>query len=318
MRSIGCWHFQRASLMLLGCITSIGCSLAIDADRQQCADDSECSAFLGSRCSSAGICESITSGSGGGGSGGSKAVPNTPTNDWSCIGKPPPVTEGTGPFTVKMRASNILGTVGVPGATAKVCLLIDVECTQPSATVVADSEGYFTLQLTKNFTGFIWVTPPDGLPEAEAVSPSIFYFNRQPQADIIDTPIAVQMATPQLIGQLTTSLGSPQKDGNGLSLNNIFDCAGKAAEGVTFKIVVDEGEEIPPETTVFYANGSIPSKEAKATTSSGYGGVVNAPTGNITLEAFINVDDVEYKVASSIYYIKTNSLSLKRLVPHGS
>ena len=304
----------------------MGCSLAIDADRQQCAADSDCrDNGVPGTCTSAGICsvEPLTgaggaSGSGGGGGGGGKTVPNTPTNDWSCVGKPPPTTEGVGPFTVKMRASNILGTTGIPGATAKVCLLIDVECTRPSATVVADSDGYFTLLLAKNFTGFVWVTPPPGVPETDAVSPSLYFFNRQPHADIIEAPIAVQMATPQLIGQLTASLGASQVEGNGISLNNIFDCAGKAAEGVIFKRAVKDGEMLSEETTIYYAKGSIPSKEEKATTSSGYGGVVNAPPGNVTLDAFITVDEVEYKVASGIFYVKPNSISLKRLVPDGS
>jgi hypothetical protein len=321
------------AVILLSCIAtfaSFGCSLAIDADRQQCADDSECSAYSGSSCVS-GICQGATLSSGGGsgsggasGSGGGKGIgniPNTNDNDWSCVGKPAKTTPEPGPFTIGMRLANILTTIGgYEKAAAKLCPLLDLDCTTPIKTGLTDADGRVTFEdVTKNLASYVWFTRETmaGEDETSTMVPTIFVFNRHLDRDIIEPPLAVQAVTPALIAGLTGALGAPQIDGNGISLNNVFDCNGKAAADVTFKLVKREGEET--DATVFYANGSIPSADLEATTSSGFGGLVNATPGSITVEAYVTELDgvTTHRVANFSFFIKPNTLTLVRLVPSG-
>jgi len=310
----------------IAAIAAVGCSLAIDADRQQCAADSDCSDNgVPGTCTSAGICSELASGSGGGsgsggatGSGGGNGIGNTP-NDWSCVGKPPKPSETNGPFTVTLRIANILASTGAySGATAKLCQTLDLSCATPIRTEVTNLDGRVTFDgLAKNFSSFVWFTRPATGDETEqtAMSPTLFFFNRHIEKDILDPPLAVQAVTPDLIATLTAAAGAPQVEGNGISLNSIFDCAGKAAAEVRFKLL--KKPQDTNEATIFYAVKSLPNADATQTDTSGFGGLVNATPGTVTLEAWVGPEDDEHKVATSTFVIKPNSLTHMRLVPDG-
>jgi hypothetical protein len=318
MGSIGGWRGQQVTLVLLACAASMGCSLMIDADRQQCASNSDCEASSpGSACSSAGICENATSGMGGasgsGGAGPSSGGNNNISPDdpmWGCTrtgGLPKPPDDPDPTLEVSMKLTNVVGGVVGETVTARLCKKLEPTCNPPLDTQESDENDVVTFRnIPKNLSAFVWFTSP-------STTPGLYFFNPSINQDMAN--VAVQIATPASVEALTGLLQNPQVDGNGLSLINVVDCAGKPAAGVRFESdVAMEGTDM----SVFYAVGSLPTSDATETDSAAFGGFVNIPPRSITVRGVVGPVDNPSVIAKASIFVKPNSLSYLKLVPSGS
>jgi hypothetical protein len=312
------------TVVLLSCIAAFaafGCSLAIDADRQQCADDSECVAYSGSSCVS-GICQGATSSSGGASGNGGAAGTGASTSSggqsnispddpmWGCVrsgGLPKPPEDPDATLEVSMKLTNVVGGVVGETVTARLCKKLEPTCNPPLDTQETNADDIVTFRnIPKALSAFVWFTSP-------STTPGLYFFNPSINQDMQN--VAVQIATPASVAALTGLLQNPQKDGNGLSLINVVDCENKPAAGVRFESdVAMEGTDM----SVFYAVGSLPTSDATETDTSAFGGFVNIPPRSITVKGVIGPVDDPSVVAKASIFVKPNSLSYLKLVPSGS
>jgi hypothetical protein len=230
-----------------------GCSVLIEADRQQCSTTADCrergSAFAHSVCSDS-VCVA------------------DPV--WGCVGSviwptPPPVPVPE-KVTAKLSLSNLLTKAVVSGATARVCGKLDPKCDSPTQTDVrSDDDGVMSIQLDRFFDGYIEIKYPN-------MVDTMYFFNPPVDADrvIPFLPLVPFDALTAFGDQLKMQ---PQID-HGTVIGLTYDCQGNSAEGI--ELSTDGADEF---TVPFYMAAGFPSLEATATDKSGQGGIANVPQG---------------------------------------
>jgi hypothetical protein len=295
--------FKRLAGLLPTCVALLGCSLTVDADRQQCSSDLDCTsrgtAFANSTCV-ASLCKEALVTQKPDSDAGPKAITDP---KWSCLDQPAVATTEPGPFNVTFKLTDILSQSPQVGITAKACRKLDVNCEKPDgASLLTDENGEVTFQIARGFTGYMEFS-------GGTIMPGMYFFN--PPVDSDRASVAVQIVTPGIVDALTKSIGSPQQPDLGLMLINAQDCQGAAGVNVTF-VAGGTGQGAPG----FYSIGGLPASNATATDSAGYGGFVNVTPGTVPIKGIINdIDGIEMQTISLL--VRAGTITYGRVVPLG-
>jgi hypothetical protein len=268
--------------MLVGWALTTSCSVAIDSDRVQCESDSDCAAYGDSVCAES-VCV---------------AGPK-----WACLDAPVPQTS-TGPsHTVPFLVQNIVTQMPIAGVSVRLCRKIDITCEGPvSETLLTDSAGQVSFAVDDGFEGYANF-------EGEGIIRGLYFFNPPVTTDLPSASIAIGSA--QVMGILTTAVGTTQQPDRSIILVRVLDCTGAPASGV---ILAAEGAD--PESVPFYSEAGLPSGTAQATDDAGYGGLVNAKPGSITFTA--SVAGSRREIGQVTLITREGSITYGSIVPNGS
>jgi hypothetical protein len=285
-------------------VALLGCSLTVDADRQQCSSDLDCtsrgSAFANSTCVASLCKEALVAEKKDPAEAGANLITDP---KWSCMDQPAVVTTEPGPFNVTFKLTDILAQTPQAGITAKACRKLDVNCEAPDGpSRLTDDNGEVTFPIARGFTGYMEFT-------GGTIMPGMYFFN--PPVDSDRSSVAVQIVTPGIVDALTKSIGSPQQPDLGLMLINALDCQAAAGVNVTF-VAGGTGQGAPG----FYSIGGLPASNATATDSAGYGGFVNVTPGTVPIKGIINdIGGREMQTISLL--VRAGTITYGRVVPLG-
>jgi hypothetical protein len=266
-------------------ILTVQCSLSIDTDRKQCKTDEDCrshgSAFSGSICENS-IC----------------AIPKA----WACLFNQPEqaVTGGDGPYTVRIPVVSVLTQKPVSDVSVRICAKIDADCLSPlGKAVTSDSEGIVTLKVDAKFDGFITLSHPD-------FGTSLYFFNPAVTKDQTVSP--VRLASSEMAAMLIAQVGGTFDPSRGSIVITADDCTGAAGEGVTYSTNLSDSR-----IASFYSESGLPTTKTTNTDSSGYGGFMDVPPGNLTITG--NHRDFGL-VGKMTLFVKAGTTSYSRMVPY--
>jgi hypothetical protein len=273
-----------SSLACLVVSAATACSVLVDADRVQCRSDTDCTsrggAFSDSMCVQS-LCQ--------------------PDSRWSCLGGTPTPSTAPGPFAVTMHTSDLLTQQPRANVQADLCNKVDVECSTPLYTATSDATGLVTMQVPGAFSGYVLLQAPD-------VLPGLYFFNPPIDHDQEIPPIL--MPTPLANNLLVGQIGGTQGPNHGNALITAHDCQGAAAAGVTFATA--DGDAM---TKTFFSSRGLPSASATATDSDGYGGMINLPSGAVTVTGSLSADGRTVGTISLL--VRAGGISYSRIVPRG-
>jgi hypothetical protein len=304
LRKCAVWAFSALLSLTLG-----ACSLVLDTSTQQCTVDGDCvkrsGPFANSKCiksvcvaqspGTGGSTSSGGSGSGGGGGGGGgspmqeggvDAAPDAQEDPvWGCLGHvvwPMPTTT-----TVKLAIPffDLIQMKPIFDITLKMCNRLDTSCSNPvRPPVMPDADGLLRVEAIARFDGygFIEASPMAGADAggSDRWIPSLLYFNPPLVRDITYGQI------PLFSGDDLSILAASQGNTIDPTLGTVFigalDCSGKPAAGVTWV----PSSVVAGTKRFFYIDG-LPKESANATNETGFGGLINAPTGTLTVTGSI-------------------------------
>jgi hypothetical protein len=274
---------------LAGLIASVlGCSVVVDANRVQCSTDSDCSA-RGAEFASSVCVQSFCQESAG----------------WACLGDtpvaPPASTEQ---FRVSFLVRDAVSQKPKTGLGVRLCRKLDVECTDALSDVaMVDEQGSVAFQVEGGFAGYARF---EG--RSDSV-PGMYFFNPPVAKDTMD--IAVQLSAPETVAGLAALTGVMPDSTRGVVLLSVLDCMGAPASGVILQSNkgADEGK-------VFYSKAGIPDGQATMTDKAGYGGLVNATKGAVTLYA--RVAQSQKSVGEVTVMVQPGTQTMTKLVANGS
>jgi len=256
-----------------------GCSLAVDAGRTQCSEDSDCTkrggTFAGSVCQNS-VCVLPESEAGmtkpppdhmpdagpAKTDGGKNDAGPVVVADWSCMDEPKVVTPELGPFHVSLKLTDINAMNPPPkGVQGQLCNKLDPDCASPLGDLqISDANGVMAFDaITKNFAGYVALT-------GAGFTPGLFFFNPPVYRDL--DAIAVQEIPPTLVTGLISLLKQQNDPNGGIVLEHVTDCKGVNAAHVSFAANVQSA-------TRYYAIGGLPTTAATETDTAGFGGFVN-------------------------------------------
>jgi hypothetical protein len=277
------------AVSVLASLLAAGCSVTVDANRKQCATDSDCvhrgDAFASSVCVHS-FCE--------------------PEPKWGCVGVPAETKHAPEPFHVSLRVVDILTQEPMPGVSALLCRKIDVTCDSPfGPAVLSDDDGKVEFDVTRDaagfgFTGYVRFTRDD-------VLPGIYIFNPAIESDL--TIPSVQLASPTVAGLLAQQIGTKLDPARGLILLDSVDCQGAPAAGVSF--MTDADDTAAP----FYSVNGLPAATATATDDDGYGGLINVQPGTIAVTGKLQPKASALGTVSLL--IRGGAVTYSRMVPAG-
>lgn len=290
VRSI--WSNSKMRVSVLSVLSLVaGCSLMVEADGVQCAQDSDCKERFGEgdwTCSE-NICKPTAD----------MMSTSLEPPEWACLESAPEVSSEPGPFTVRLHVQNMANSsMAIVGAQVQLCRRLDPTCIAPDETKLTDSSGDVTFDVQKNFAGFVSITK-DSYMETAYFFPVTINQNEDFGG--------IQLAPPVIVSALTANLSAKQSAERGIVLSSVFSCEQKGAAGVKLSAKEADGETLP-----FYASGSSPSATLMETETSGFGGFINAPPGIFTIEAHRSSDG--RLVARSAITVRKNALNITRLV----
>ena len=250
-----------------------------------CTQDSDCTsrgaAFAGTVCA-AGACQ---------------ADPQ-----WSCSSGP--VNPAVG-YKLSMHLQDAVSMEALPGVVAQLCRKLDVNCDKPvGSSVTADAMGNVHMSIEAGFDGYVQLTDPK-------IAPAL-YFLTAPASGDLDLPI-VPLASPFAATGivLSSSAGTTSwLSDRGLVLLNAFDCQGATAANISFSV----GGTHDPSSFIFYLVGTLPSANATATDSTGYGGLVNVPVGVSTITATLAPSGVQVSKLSVL--VRAGYISYSKVTPN--
>ena len=268
--------------MILGWALTTSCSVAVDSDRVQCETDSDCAAYADSVCA-----ESIC----------------VPAPKWACLDAPQaPVSNGprhSVPFVVQ----NIISMMPIPGVSARLCRKIDVTCEEPvSEAQLTDASGQVTFTVDDGFDGYVNF-------EGEGLIRGLYFFNPPVRTDLPTASISI--GSLEVMGVLARTVGTKQDPQRAITLVGVRDCTGAPAAGVVLKAEGADALSVP-----YYSKDNLPSGAATETDSAGYGGLVNANPGSITVRATVAGSGRE--VGQVTLLTREDSITYGSIVPNGS
>jgi hypothetical protein len=309
----------------VGATLSLGCSVIVDASREQCSSTSDCvargPAFARSACIDS-LCQE-------------------PVGPWRCLTNP---VEPALPTTSTVRASlqvcdSLRGcSSSLTQLTARLCAKLDPGCSNPILANISNDNGVFEFDAPTGmagFDGYLEVSAPPVLCTDSEVfgGASATVCALLPQCDrtmpdqrcaippysrtlrFFNPPLVADAQLPPLmIVSTASSLGIAQAAGvaydptQGGLLVTALDCDGMGAAGLTFSI--DEH----PEGTVqmMYLENNIPTRARQETDATGIGLFVGVPVG------FVNVaarNAMGIQVGSVGAHVAPASNSFTTLVP---
>jgi hypothetical protein len=236
------------------------CTVLNDLDREQCSTDDDCrqrgGAFAESLCRQS-VC--VTD----------------PV--WGCLGKvnwPEPIAGGK--VTARLHLEDLLTTVPITDATARMCSKLDTACEMPiAAGFTSDQEGILSVEMDKHFDGFIEISSPTTL------SPLLYFFYPPVDQDR-DIPY-VPLVPPAAFFKLAEQTNAGIKFDRGAAIAISYDCSNATTPGLQFSVDRDETKEdlkLP-----FFMEKGLPSLTAIETDVSGQGGFINVDPGIRRLSA---------------------------------
>jgi hypothetical protein len=311
-----------------------GCSLLLDTSAQQCSTDNDCRArggqFTNATCSNH-VCISRSTTSTtttGGGGGGDAGDPDTGPVDpvWGCLGHVMMETPQGTTANVGLPFFDLIRMVPITDVGVLICPKLDVTCSRPisNGIAAADSQGVAHFTVPQFFDGYGVVydlAPRDGgtsdddggsdggdggsNPSGRFI-PSVVFFN---PPIVNDTTFGiVPLFTKNDIVMLAAVQGNTWDPGLGILFAGMLDCSRKPAAGVTWDpSIVDMKSK-----RFFYING-FPDEAANATDATGFSGLLNAPTGTITVNA--KVQSTGKRVGSATVLVRPGSASYTYLAP---
>ena len=274
---------------LAGLIASIlGCSVVVDANRVQCSQDSDCSA-RGAEFASSVCVESFCQASA----------------EWACLGDtPPPPPPTTEMFRVSFLVRDAVSQKPKTGLSVKLCRKLDIHCTEDalSAPVIVDEQGSAAFQVEGGFAGYARFDGTDSVP-------GMYFMNPPVAKDTLD--IAVQLSAPPVVAGLVQLTGATPDSTRGMVLLSVQNCTGGQANGIVLdsNLSADQGK-------IFYSKAGIPDGQAMTTDKGGYGGIVNAREGTVTLYA--RVAESNKVVGEVTVLVQPGTQTMTKLVPNGS
>jgi hypothetical protein len=232
------------------------CSLVVDADRQQCATDADCSRlgpdFEDDVCVEA-LCRA------------------RPDPRWDCLDREPTALAAPVPERVRVIVPIIDVVTGeqVPGVEVMACGGLDGECVMPLATGVTDQRGESELRLPGGFNGYLRC-------QASNIFPTLYFFG----APLTEDSIAlVNVVTPAVVQGLDARAVDVTLAGRSRVVVDVLDCTGAPAAGV--RVSTPEGDSA---TIVGYmVDGLYPPSQAE-TSDSGVARILNIAEGNVTID----------------------------------
>jgi hypothetical protein len=249
---------------------------------------------------------------------------------WGCLGHVTPGPPQPGLVNVSLPFYDLVGMMTLTGLGVRACPALDANCGRPVNTgiAIADAMGLATFQVPSGFDGYgqvieltdagepIW-GPDGGDGDAgdgggsEAGSPfkyipSVVFFN---PPIIRDTSYGiVPIFKPGDIDALAVLQGNRWERDHGLLFVGMLDCSRNPAAGVTW-----DYNALDPLTKRFYYVHGQPDELANATDASGFGGLINARAGSITITA--RLQKTQVPVGSATVVVKAGAASYIYLPP---
>ncbi len=285
------------------------CSLILDTSAQQCNLDADCAnrGFAGTRCDTVKhVCVTQSPpGLDASNDGGGDGAPDGPIDPiWGCLGHvvwPPPdspMINVTIPFWDLIRNGPILDV------SLQLCNRLDAACDNPIGPLTQpDPDGFLRIKAPALFDGYGLLKPATATDAGgHPWITSMLFFNPPLVHDI--TYGQVPLFTPDDLNLLAVAQGNTIDPKYGTVFVGILDCSGKPAAGATW----DPSSFGDATKRFFYVNG-LPEESATATDSTGYGGLINAPTGTLRISARVQATGMAIGSASMLVRAAYSSYS---------
>jgi hypothetical protein len=209
------------------------------------------------------------------------AVPCGGGSNWSCLDRtwPNSTLEGT---TLETQVLDITRQTSVAGVSVSVCRFSDPTCDAPLNPLPTQSDANgFVKATVPPAMNFVATLGPDTF--VKFSSPAIF-----PELQFLGYPVSepvAPIASPYVLVTATSNPPAGWDTSLGLINAVVFDCAGKAAPGVTIATDVTDAGAIP---YCFESTSGAITTGVSVTTANGAGygcGFINMPPGMVTLTA---------------------------------
>jgi hypothetical protein len=244
----------------LAALATASCSLVVDGDDRQCAEDADCAAagpsFARWRCVDR-LCHAPQPDAG------------VPLPDgFGCldeIAMPSP-----GPVERTMAFLDYLTDSPVTQGEAKICDAYDVDCATPlQQNLRPDAQGVITYTVDRTFSGYLEMRVPDRFPTLVWINP---FYIRGPETRGRDP---VPVLSEAMFEAMAGLMGVSVDPATGHIVGVAVDCAGSPAAGMTAEIDVTVGE-VP---YFFYVSSAGFPINAEETDGSGRFGGFNITPG---------------------------------------
>jgi len=269
----------RLALTLASLSGALGCSLVVDAQREQCSTDLDCQ-LRGPTFAEAMCVENLCQ--------------TDPT--WACADS---VQTGEqqaveAPLTVV----NLLNGTPFAGVHATLYSALDFNLDTPLDAADTDAQGKATLSVPAGGEVFVAL-------EGEGVIESGLFY--PPPPITAETGFGQLYAgTPGASGGLIGLIGAVPQAGRGIALTVIRDCVGSGGAGAT---IVYTGET--QGSTPFYSLNGIASSSARALDASGQAGIVNLRPGVVGVE----IRSGDTLVSTTSVLVRAESVTQVTLLP---
>jgi hypothetical protein len=235
--------------------------------------------------------------------------------NWRCLDEAPsPTVAAASRARVRIQACDALRgcSLPIPGVTARVCAKLDVDCTNPLSTGIADAAGLFEFDVPTDetgFDGFLEVVAPsepcmivessartsalscDLLPQCDPENPdarcevptharALWFFNPPIVADWLE-PAALSLIPTVALPSILRAAGADFDPMSGIFVLTAMDCDHAPAAGVTYEMPNGSGRSLR-----LYMEGGVLSGARSATDASGVGGFVGVPPGFADVAAY--------------------------------
>jgi hypothetical protein len=244
------------AIAFLGVFELAGCSVLVDANRPQCSTNADCTArgaaFADTVCNASGLCEG--------------------NSQWSCDA----VLFGDAPgYQATLHLEEIVDSAPVVGVAAQLCRRLDVSCDNPVISSKSDSDGLVVMQIEAGFDGYVQLT------DSKQITPSMYFLTPPTTGDL---DVSVRLTNPLVAAGIVASAGgSAWLPDRGIILLNAFDCQGNPAADISYSI----DSALTSDTFIFYLVNALPTTSVMETDYTGYGGLVNMPSGVTTISAVL-------------------------------
>jgi hypothetical protein len=272
-------------------LSSVQCSLMVDADKEQCTSNADCQnlgkEFAGSVCDKDNaVCVADT---------------DTKTDPaWACLDEAASSNEaGSETVTISIPLVDVITKTPMPGIKGQLHPKIDSDLAKPlGEPVVSNADGIIEFTVKSGFDGFVALS-------SDEIAPSLYFIN--PPATANSTVDTVRLASMEMASALVTQVGSSVDPNRGFIILTAKDCQGKAAEGVSYSSL-----ETDDHTQVFYSVDGLVTVKTSATDDSGYGGFVAMRPGSVNITGS---HQTYGKIGTLSLFVKPSTVSYARMVP---
>ncbi|HWO15054.1 MAG TPA: hypothetical protein VNN80_36375 [Polyangiaceae bacterium] len=268
------------ALALAAATTLPGCSLVVDAEREQCSTDLDCrvrgAAFAEALCIDS-LCQA------------------DPT--WACVDSLSTPPEQA-PVEASLSLVSFFDRSPIPGVHATLFSGLDLELRSPLDTADTDAEGRATLSVPANFEGLVRL-------DADGVIEPTLYYPTLPVSAATGLG-QVFAGTPGGSANLAGLIGAVPQAERGIALVTLQDCNAGGGAGAT---LVFSGET--QGSTPFYAFNGLASSSARAFDQTGQAGIVNLRPGVVGIEARWG----DKTVSSASVLVRADHATLVTLLP---